>query len=258
METCRGMVNLMDVSFKRKTHKNGWPCSGERTCLQLVPVWHHTPSVDVNISVWSLTKQQDSGNAKLGLGEFATLWKKVQRYLVRRHLSPVKSNMSAFSCWCLTSVSSCVSSPFTRRTTLTTLGQWALQRWESPSKTQVSFYVSALATPSGRGFIYLFVHPSDWFLWTPYVQMQWGNFFKLVQMFSLTHRLTGWVSEVKGQSDIILLQQKLFMYLFLFSRKFKQILIQDLRLSIKDSDSDGLSWIRMNMNSVFWCLVRIS
>lgn len=30
-----------------------------------------------------LNLQQDSGNGKLGLGEFATLWKKVQRYLVR-------------------------------------------------------------------------------------------------------------------------------------------------------------------------------
>lgn len=33
-----------------------------------------------------LNLQQDSGNGKLGLGEFATLWKKVQRYLVRRDL----------------------------------------------------------------------------------------------------------------------------------------------------------------------------
>lgn len=30
-----------------------------------------------------LTLSQDSGNGKLGLGEFATLWKKVQKYLVR-------------------------------------------------------------------------------------------------------------------------------------------------------------------------------
>ncbi len=30
-----------------------------------------------------LTVSQDSGNGKLGLGEFATLWKKIQRYLVR-------------------------------------------------------------------------------------------------------------------------------------------------------------------------------
>lgn len=33
-----------------------------------------------------LNLQQDSGNGKLGLGEFATLWKKVQRYLVRHDL----------------------------------------------------------------------------------------------------------------------------------------------------------------------------
>lgn len=31
----------------------------------------------------SLTLVQDSGNGKLGIGEFATLWKKVQNYLVR-------------------------------------------------------------------------------------------------------------------------------------------------------------------------------
>ncbi len=30
-----------------------------------------------------LTASQESGNGKLGLGEFATLWKKIQRYLVR-------------------------------------------------------------------------------------------------------------------------------------------------------------------------------
>uniref|UniRef100_A0AAY4A6J2 Calpain catalytic domain-containing protein n=1 Tax=Denticeps clupeoides TaxID=299321 RepID=A0AAY4A6J2_9TELE len=42
----------------------------------------------VNVITWwtrmTLTPQQSSGDGKLGLGEFATLWKKIQRYLVRQ------------------------------------------------------------------------------------------------------------------------------------------------------------------------------
>uniref|UniRef100_A0A673HT87 Calpain-2 catalytic subunit-like n=1 Tax=Sinocyclocheilus rhinocerous TaxID=307959 RepID=A0A673HT87_9TELE len=42
----------------------------------------HESGVFLNCK-FPLTVSQDSGNGKLGLGEFATLWKKIQRYLVR-------------------------------------------------------------------------------------------------------------------------------------------------------------------------------
>ena len=50
-------------------------------CAQQQPHQTFTCRLSVIFNV-----QQDSGNGKLGLGEFATLWKKVQSYLVRRDL----------------------------------------------------------------------------------------------------------------------------------------------------------------------------
>lgn len=40
-------------------------------------------TVNSMLSMLPLTQLQDSGNGKLGMAEFATLWKKVQKYLVR-------------------------------------------------------------------------------------------------------------------------------------------------------------------------------
>lgn len=72
------MVNLMDVSFNISfVMYFSFPsnyCSNDIAPLQCVCI------TVKNIS--SLTLVQDSGNGKLGIGEFATLWKKVQNYLV--------------------------------------------------------------------------------------------------------------------------------------------------------------------------------
>lgn len=86
METCRVMVNLMDVSLSyhfvvvetevllnlmTKSGTDGW--LSVEACAELSHLFCCTSS----------TPLQNSTDGKLGLGEFATLWKKVQRYLVR-------------------------------------------------------------------------------------------------------------------------------------------------------------------------------
>lgn len=77
METCRVMVNLMDVSFQ---------------CLHGFATFSHPDnklslvrlvSFFFFVTLPQLGPPQNSTDGRLGLGEFATLWKKVQRYLVR-------------------------------------------------------------------------------------------------------------------------------------------------------------------------------
>uniref|UniRef100_A0A6Q2X9S0 Calpain catalytic domain-containing protein n=1 Tax=Esox lucius TaxID=8010 RepID=A0A6Q2X9S0_ESOLU len=81
-------INLREVSTRFKLPPGEYlivpstfePNQNADFCLRVFSEKQHETHPD---RCFSLTVVQDNGNGKLGLGEFATLWKKIQKYLVR-------------------------------------------------------------------------------------------------------------------------------------------------------------------------------
>ncbi|EAW74369.1 calpain 1, (mu/I) large subunit, isoform CRA_d, partial [Homo sapiens] len=86
LESCRSMVNLMDVSFRLLLSPEwGFGWSPKSTCrlgghLPFCTV-AHSPMTGLSDGISFLTATQRDGNGKLGLVEFNILWNRIRNYL---------------------------------------------------------------------------------------------------------------------------------------------------------------------------------